>query len=86
MRGIDRYARAADVVGDLRQVEIRVGDPSLIPELRQHFERSGFVVRAATENTLVVERPDAPTNDQGDREVAAQLAVWRVMHPGSLVE
>lgn len=64
-------------------VQLRLRDPSLLPELTRHFERSGFRVKR-TGNVIEVERPDAPNDEQATREVLLHLRVWTVMHPGSV--
>ena len=43
--------------------------------------RSGFAVRPAGEGDLLVERPDAPDDEQGRREVGTHLLVWELLHP-----
>lgn len=75
--------------GELRPVRLRIPDPSLREELSGHYARSGFVVRALGDRQLEVERPDAPDDEQGRREVAAHLLVWELLHPespGEIVE
>jgi hypothetical protein len=62
---------------------VRLLDPSLLPELTRHFERSGFSVQPR-DDALDVERPDAPSKDQAEREVWAHLEVWSLMHPNSI--
>jgi hypothetical protein len=69
--------------GELRPVRIRITDPSLLGELGAHYARAGFVVCPAGDRELEVERPDAPTEEQGRREVAAHLLVWELLHPDS---
>jgi hypothetical protein len=69
--------------GELRPVRLRIPDPSLREELGDHYGRSGFAVRAVGERELEVERPDAPSEEQGRREVAAHLLVWELLHPES---
>jgi len=64
-------------------LEIRPRDPSLLPELARHFERSGFRVEQF-EEVIEVERPDAPDNEQAAREIHLHLSVWLVMHPDSI--
>lgn len=79
-----RRRRARPIhAAELRPVRIRITDPSLLEELGAHYARSGFVVRAAGARELEVERPDAPTDEQGRREVAAHLLVWGLLHPES---
>ena len=75
--------------GELRPVRLRIPDPSLREELSAHYVRSGFAVRALGEGELGVERPDAPSEEQGRREVEAHLLVWELLHPecpGEIVE
>ncbi len=67
--------------GDLRPVRIRIPDASLREELSGHHARSGFAVREVGDRELDVEREDAPSEEQGWREVAAHLMVWDVLHP-----
>jgi hypothetical protein len=74
--------------GPLRPVrpcglEIRPHDPSLLPELAQHFERSGFRVEPF-EELIEVERPDAPNDNQAKREIQQHLRVWLLMNPDSI--
>ena len=74
---------------ELRLVRLRIPDPSLREELSAHYARSGFAVRVIGDCELEVERPDAPTEEQGRREVAAHLLVWELLHPecpGELLE
>ena len=60
---------------------IRLGNPRLLAELREHFARSGFAVQTAGAAELTVFLPDAPDAEQGRREVGAHLLVWGVLHP-----
>ena len=69
--------------GELRPVRLRIPDPSLREELSDHSARSGFAVRPVGERDLEVERHDAPSEEQGRREVAAHLLVWELLHPES---
>ena len=64
-------------------LDIRLRDPSLLPELAQHFERSGFRVEQSGE-VIEVERPDAPDDEQATREVLLHLSVWSLMYPDSV--
>lgn len=64
-------------------LDIRPHDPSLLPELARHFERSGFRVEQF-EEVIEVERPDAPDDEQAAREIHQHLSVWLVMHPDSI--
>lgn len=67
-------------------MRIRLTDPFLIPELRQHFERSGFITNRLGEDTIEVWRPDAPNEAQGQREAELHLSVWRAMHPDTVAD
>jgi hypothetical protein len=60
-------------------MRLRTGDPTLLDDLRAHFERSGF-------GDLDVRRPDAPSPEQEALEIELHLKVWRVMRPGIRVE
>jgi hypothetical protein len=40
-------------------------------------------VRPVGAREVEVEREDAPTDEQGRREVAAHLLVWELLHPES---
>ena len=64
-------------------VEVRPHNPSLLPELARHFERSGFRVQQL-KDVIKVQRPDAPDNKQVAREIRLHLAVWQAMHPDSI--
>lgn len=68
---------------DPAALQIRPRDPSLLPELHRHFERSGFRVQQQ-EGAIEVERPDAPDDEQAAREIRLHLDVWLVMHPDSI--
>ncbi len=67
----------------LRPVRLRIPDPSLREELSAHYARSGFAVRPVGDLELDVERPDAPDEEQGRREVVTHLLVWELLHPES---
>lgn len=71
----------ADGGCELRPVTIQIGKPELLGELLGHFGRSGFAARAVGATEAVVNLPDAPSHDQGRREVGAHLLVWAVLHP-----
>jgi hypothetical protein len=49
--------------------------------LGAHFLRSGFAVRPTGSDELEVERPDAPDEAQGRREIEAHLLVWYALNP-----
>ena len=64
-------------------VQVRLRDPSLVPELIHHFERSGFRVQRFGDG-IEVERPDAPDDEQASREIRLHLDVWSLMYPDSV--
>jgi hypothetical protein len=66
-------------------VQVRLHDPSLLPELILHFERSGFSVER-TGDVLKVTRPGAPASEQQAREIVAHLTVWELMYPRSVAK
>jgi hypothetical protein len=70
----------------LRQMRIRLSDPGLIPDLRQHFERSGFVTNRIDDAVVQIWRPGVSDEAQAVRAVESHLAVWRAMHPDADAE
>jgi hypothetical protein len=62
-------------------MRIRLIDPGLVPDLRQHFERSGFVTNRIDDAVVEIWRPDISGEAQAVRAVESHLAVWRAMHP-----
>jgi hypothetical protein len=67
-------------------MRLRTGDPTLLDDLRAHFERSGFVVKRTGDADLDVRRPDALSPEQEALEIELHLKVWHVMRPASRVE
>jgi hypothetical protein len=67
-------------------MRIRLNDPGLVPDLRRHFERSGFVTNQIADETIQARHPDPPDKAQARREIEAHLAVWRAMHPEAEAE
>lgn len=67
-------------------MRIRLNDPGLVADLRQHFERSGFVTNQTGDETIEPRRPDAPDSAQAHREIELHLAVWQAMHPEAEAE
>lgn len=69
----------------VRPLRIRLSDPRLPPNLRQHFVRSDFSV-LEEDDVLIVARSEALTQEQERREIELHLRVWRAMHVGAVVE
>ena len=67
-------------------MRLRAGNPTLLDDLRAHFERSGFAVEKTGDADLDVRRPDAPSPEQEALEIEVHLKVWRLMQPGAEVE
>lgn len=67
-------------------MRLRLSDPKLVPNLRQHFERSGFVTNRVSEDTIEAWRPDARNPEQERREIERHLTVWHVMYAAATVE
>jgi hypothetical protein len=65
---------------------IRVSDPELAGDLREHFRRSGFTAKPKGGGMLEVARPDAPEEAQERREVEIHLRVWLASHPEAYAE
>ena len=61
-------------------MRVRLSDPALIPDLRQHFERSGFVTTRVDESTVEVWQPGAPAGTTRG-QIELHLGLWRAMHP-----
>jgi hypothetical protein len=72
--------------GNTCGMRLRTGDPTLLDDLRAHFERSGFAVESTGDGDLDVRRPDAPSVEQEAREIELHLMVWRAMQPSIQVE
>jgi hypothetical protein len=67
-------------------MQIRLSKPGLVPDLRQHFERSGFVTNRIGEDAIEAWRPGVSDDAQAVRAVESHLAVWRAMHPEAQAE
>jgi hypothetical protein len=62
-------------------MQLRLNDPALIPDLRQHFERSGFVTNRVDDATIEVWRSSGGGGEQLERDaVETHLAIWRAVH------
>lgn len=66
-------------------MHLRLLDPAALPELRQHFARSGFSV-AGNGDRLVISRPGERSPAKERREIELHLQVWQTMHPDVQVE
>jgi len=64
----------------LRPVRLRLSDPELLADLRQHFSRSGFAVGEES-GALIVAPADTPSAKQGQAEIEVHLRVWKTMNP-----
>jgi hypothetical protein len=67
---------------DLRLMLIRLSDHALVDDLCEHYRRSGFAADPVSHGVVEAIRPDAPSREQGRREVLMHLYVWRVLNPG----
>jgi hypothetical protein len=65
---------------------IRLDDSTLVDDLCAHFRRSGFSADRAGGSMVEVDKPDAPTQVQAEKEILMHLHVWRLMNPGQSVE
>jgi hypothetical protein len=66
-------------------MHLRLFDPAALPELRQHFARSGFSVAEDGER-LEIARPEVADARDERREIELHLQVWQTMHPDVRVE
>lgn len=74
-------AAEGKVGGVLRRIQLRLSDPASIPDLRQHFERSGFVTNRVDDETIEVWQPSARTEKASREAIELHLEIWRAMHP-----
>jgi hypothetical protein len=75
----------------MRQMKIRVEDPSLLDELVHHLRRSGCIATPDVEAngnglTVDVRVPAALDAEQARMEVAIYLKVFEVTHPGQAAD
>ena len=66
-------------------MQLRLDDPALISDLRQHFERSGFVTDPVDDATIEVWQSDAGNDEAAREAVEDHLAIWRAVHAGVTV-
>jgi hypothetical protein len=55
---------------------IRIDEPELVVDLRDHLRMVGCIAAKVGPDLLSVTVPDAPTDDQERRELRAYLATW----------
>jgi hypothetical protein len=67
-------------------MNLQLDDPALIPDLRQHFERSGFVTNRLDDETVEVWQTDPRSDDHEREAIQAHLAIWRAVHEDADVE
>jgi hypothetical protein len=61
-------------------MQLRLNDPALIPELRQHFERSGFVTNRVDDETIEVWQSVPRNHDHERHSIETHLSIWRAVH------
>jgi hypothetical protein len=66
-------------------MRIRLRDPSLLDDLRQHFTRAGFVVEEGGDSVNVLP-PTGSDPERGNEDARVLLMVWRAMHPRTIAE
>jgi hypothetical protein len=66
-------------------MRLRLSDPAWLPDLRQHFERSGFVTNRVDEDVIEVWQPGTDT-EASRAAIEVHLSVWRAMHSELSVE
>ena len=67
-------------------MHLRLSNPALVSELRQHFERSGFETDRVSDDTLAIWPPSAPAEAETRDAIDMHLGVWRAMHPDVEIE
>jgi hypothetical protein len=65
---------------------IRLDDPSLVDDLCAHYRRSAFVADPAGGSMILVEKLDAASVEQAEKEIRMHLHVWQLMYPDAGVE
>ena len=83
VRAVEPVRTSAEVT--TAAMHLRLFDPAALPELRQHFARSGFSV-AENGESLIIRRPEAPDAGDERQEIELHLNVWQAMHPEVRVE
>jgi hypothetical protein len=59
---------------------ITLDDNELLEDLCSHFQRSGFAVERVGGAMVQIERADAPSRDQSNREVLMHLRIWEILN------
>ena len=77
---------SADLIHVLRLMVIHFEDTSYADDLCVHYTRSGFTCERVGASAVEVSRPDAPTEDQAERECLLHLRVWKVSNPDAVVD
>lgn len=67
-------------------MRVRLRDPSLLDELRQHFERANFTVEQIGADAVDVLPSPGAEPDGAETDARLLLMVWRTMHPGATAE
>lgn len=62
-------------------MELRVSDPTLLPDLEAHLRRMGCVTESIGEDRLRVEIPDVELRDAAELELDLYLRLWEVTMP-----
>ncbi len=59
---------------------ITLDDKDLQDDFCVHFRRSGFAVEHVGGAMFEVQRTDAPSREQSDREVLMHLRIWEILN------
>ena len=62
-------------------MELRVSDPTLLPDLEAHLRRMGCVTEAVADDRLLVSIPEATRRDAAELELDLYLRLWEVTMP-----
>ena len=60
---------------------IHLDNHALVNDLCAHFSRSGFRTQSVGGGMVQVTPPNAPSEDQGRRDLLLHLRVWEVVNP-----
>jgi hypothetical protein len=61
-------------------MQLRLDNPALLPDLRQHFERSGFATDRVDGATIEVGRAEIGDDEDERDAVENHLSIWRAVH------
>ena len=55
--------------------------PTMVEDLRAHFERAGFLTTPDSDGAFLVAARGGRSAEEARAEIALMLRLWRTMHP-----